>query len=65
MSSKELALDIVRRLPDEASLMDIAREIEFVAGIREAMDEFDRGESITAEELFREIPQWAGSTSSK
>ena len=59
MSSKELVLELVRRLPDEASMLDIAREIEFVAGVREAMAEFDRGESLTAEELLREIPQWA------
>jgi predicted transcriptional regulator len=65
MSSKEMVMDLVRRLPDEASMLDIAREIEFVAGIREGMAEFDRGESLTAEELIREIPQWAGSQNTK
>lgn len=59
MSSKELVLELVRRLPDEASLLDIAREIEFVAGVREAMGELDRGESVTAEQLLAEIPKWA------
>jgi hypothetical protein len=59
MSSKEAVVELVRRLPDEVSMLDIAREIEFVAGIREAMLEFDRGESISAEQLFKEIPQWA------
>jgi predicted transcriptional regulator len=53
---------LVRKLPDEASMSDIAREIEFVAGIREAMGEFDRGESITAEELLSKIPKWAPNT---
>jgi hypothetical protein len=62
MSSKELVLELARKLPDEASMLDIAREIEFVAGIREAMEEFDRGERITAEELLGEIPKWAGNT---
>jgi hypothetical protein len=62
MSSKELVLELVRKLPDEASMLDIAQEIEFVAGVREAMGEFDRGDSITAEELLREIPKWARNT---
>ena len=62
MSSKELVLELVRKLPEEASMLDIAHEIEFVAGIREAMGEFDRGESISAEELLREIPKWARNT---
>lgn len=52
-------IELVRRLPDESSMLDIAREIEFAAGVREAMEEMDRGEGITAEELLREIPQWA------
>jgi hypothetical protein len=62
MSSKVIVLELVQRLPAEASLLDIAREIEFVAGIREAMGEFDRGESISAEQLLSEIPKWAGTT---
>ncbi len=62
MSSKEIALELVQRLPAEASLLDIAREIEFVAGIEEAMGEFDRGESITADQLLSQIPRWAGTT---
>jgi predicted transcriptional regulator len=64
MSTKEEVLELVRRLPDEASMMDIAREIELVAGIREAMAQLNRGESVTAEELLREIPQWAGTSKS-
>lgn len=53
-----MVIELVQRLPDEASMLDIAREIEFVAGVREAMEEMDRGEGITAEELLRELPQW-------
>jgi hypothetical protein len=62
MSSKQIAIELVNKLPDEASLLEIAREIEFVAGIREAMDEFDKGASIPAEQLLREVPQWARNT---
>jgi hypothetical protein len=62
MSSKELVLELVRKLPDDASMIEIAREIEFVAGIREAISEFDRGESISADELLAEIPRWAGNS---
>jgi len=60
--SRELVLELVRKLPDEASMLDVAHEIESVAGIREAIGEFDRGESINAEELLREIPKWARNT---
>jgi hypothetical protein len=59
MSSKQIVIELVQKLPDEASLLDIAREIEFIAGIREAIDEFDKGASISAEQLLAEIPTWA------
>ena len=57
-----MVMDLVQKLPDEASLMDIAREIEFIAGVREGIAEFDRGASIRADELLREIPTWAKNT---
>ena len=59
MSSKEIAMDLIHKLPDEATLMDIAQEIEFVAGIRRGTEELDRGEGVTAEEVFKQIPAWA------
>ena len=62
MSSKELVLELVKKLPEQASMLDIAREIEFVAGIREGVEEFDRGETVTAEQILREIPKWAANT---
>jgi len=62
MSSKEIAIEVIRKLPDEASLMDIAQELEFVAGIREGAAELDRGEYMTAEEILKRIPQWAKPT---
>ena len=37
MSSKDLVIEFVRRLPDEASILEIAREIEFVADVQEAI----------------------------
>lgn len=60
-----MVIELVQRLPDEASMLEIAQEIEFVAGVREAIEEMDRGEVVTVEELLRELPQWANSKSTK
>ena len=59
MSSKELAIDVIRRLPEEASLLEIAQEIEFVAGIPRGADELDRGEAVSADAVLKLIPAWA------
>ena len=61
MSNKEIVRGLLERLPEEASLSDIAQEIEFVAGIREGLAELDRGEQVTAESLRERIREWTGS----
>jgi predicted transcriptional regulator len=62
MSSKEIAIEVIQKLPDEASLLDIAHELEFVAGIREGAEQLDRGEFLTAEQILEQIPRWAAAT---
>ena len=58
MSNKQIVEDLLERIPDDASLHDIAREIEFIAAVRQGLDELDRGERITIEEVERELPTW-------
>ena len=58
MSNREIAIDLIQRLPQETSLQDIAREIEFIAGIREGFEELDKGEGVPAEEVRGMIPSW-------
>lgn len=58
MSNKEIVEDLLQRIPDGASLDDIASEIEFVAAVRQGLAELDRGERIPIEEVERELPTW-------
>ena len=58
MSDKEMVADLVKRLPDDASLRDIAREIEFIAGVREGFAQLDRGEGTPLEDVAKQLPQW-------
>ena len=61
MSSKEIVKELLEKLPEEASLTEIAREIEFIAGIREGVAELDRSESLTAEQLRERLRSWTSS----
>ncbi len=45
---KDIAIETIRRLPDNCSLEDILYEIVFVAG-----------RVLTTEELFKRIDEWA------
>jgi predicted transcriptional regulator len=58
MSDKQIVKDLLQRIPDGASLHDIAREIEFIAAVRKGLDELDRGERIPLDEVERELPSW-------
>ena len=58
MSNKEIVADLLEHLPDDASLQSIARQIEFVAAVREGLAELDRGEGIPIEQIEKELPSW-------
>jgi len=58
MSNREIAIDLIQKLPENASLHDIAREIEFVAGVREGFEQTDRGAGVAAEEVRAMVPSW-------
>ena len=58
MSNKEIVMDLIRRLPEDVSLQDIAKEIEFIAGVREGFAELDQGQSVSIEEAEKKLPSW-------
>jgi predicted transcriptional regulator len=59
MSNRELVIDLVQRFPEDTPLLDIAHEIEFIAGVKEALAEADRGEGTPAEQVQALIDSWA------
>jgi hypothetical protein len=59
MSSRELVIDLVNKLPENASLAEIAREIELLAGIEKARWQARRGEGIPAGDALKRVDAWA------
>ena len=55
MSGKEIAIEVIGRMGDDSSLPEIAREIEFMAGVQEGLEELDRGEGVPLEQV---LPSW-------
>jgi predicted transcriptional regulator len=58
MSDKESVLELVNRLPADLSLREILREIEFVAAVKEGLDEIDRGQGISIESVEHMMAAW-------
>ena len=63
MSNKEIVAELLERLPESASLHDIAREIEFIAGVREGFESYEREGGIGIEEARVRVSTWAKAAS--
>ena len=63
MSNRELVIDLVNKLPADMPLEDIAREIEFIAGVKQGLAEAERGEGISAEEALLLVKEWTSKSS--
>ncbi len=55
---KAAVIDLVNRMPAHATLHDIVREIEFIAGVREGFEQLDRGEGVPIEEVEQRLKSW-------
>jgi hypothetical protein len=60
MSNREIVMDLLAKLPEDAPLGDIAREIEFLAGIQTGREQAKRREGIPAEDARKLVDAWAG-----
>jgi hypothetical protein len=59
MSSRETVIELVRRLPEDMPLAEIAREIELLAGLKTAREQARRNEGIPAEDARKLVDAWA------
>ena len=57
MRAKELALDVIKGLPDDATLHDLTEEL-YIAAVREGLEELDRGEGVPHDEAKRRFGSW-------
>jgi hypothetical protein len=60
LTDKEIVVDLLRRLPDNVSLYEIAQRLEFIAAVRQGLAEFDENkDSISIEQVERELTSWS------
>ncbi|MEK7684171.1 MAG: hypothetical protein AAB466_01975 [Verrucomicrobiota bacterium] len=59
MSSREMVIELVTKLPEDTPLAEIAREIELLAGIQTAREQARRSEGLPAEDARKLVDAWA------
>jgi predicted transcriptional regulator len=58
MSDKEAVIELLNRLPSEVLLREILREIEFIAAVKEGLDQIDQGQGVSIESVEKMIEAW-------
>lgn len=59
MSDRKIGLELIERLPEDVDVRDIARELEFVAGVKEGFRELEAGQGVEAEQVRGMVAAWA------
>jgi len=57
MRAKELALDVIKHLPDDATMRELTEEL-YAAAVRQGLDELDQGKGIPHDEVKRRFEGW-------
>jgi hypothetical protein len=58
MSTKELVLNAIHRLPDDANLKDVAEEIAFLVALQEGDEDLKQGKILSNEEMKKRLDSW-------
>lgn len=58
MSQKELVLEAIQDLPNDASIDQIADRVEFMAAVQKGIHDIDRGDFIPHDEIKRQLATW-------
>jgi predicted transcriptional regulator len=58
MSQKELVLEAIQGLPDDASIDQIADRVEFMAAIQKGVDDIDCGDTVPHQEIKKQLAKW-------
>lgn len=65
MTDKEAVIDALKRLPENASLDEIAEELRIMAGVRRGRADLAAGRTKTHQEAKHLVESWATSWTSK
>ena len=58
MSHKEMIIEAVRQMPDEASMEEIVEQLAIFAAIRRGEEAADAGDVISHEEVKKRLASW-------
>ncbi len=58
MSTKEAVIELIRRLPDDVSVVDIMAELHVRQKVDEGLRQLDAGQGIDHEQVKERMARW-------
>ncbi|MBW4601604.1 MAG: hypothetical protein KME29_19035 [Calothrix sp. FI2-JRJ7] len=58
MSDKKAVLELVKGLPPDISFRGIIKKIEFIAAVKDGIQEIDQGKGVSIEAVEQMIEGW-------
>ncbi len=58
MTTKQIAIQTIQELPDDATWDEIQERIRFVAEVRKGLRELDEGKGIPHDRVREEFAEW-------
>jgi predicted transcriptional regulator len=58
MSNKEIAIEAIRQLPDDATIEEIAEEIAVLVGIFRGLEDVEAGRTVPHDEVKKRLQTW-------
>lgn len=58
MTTKQIVIQTIQELPDDATWDDIQERIRFVAGVCKGLRELDEGKAIPHDRVREEFTEW-------
>ena len=58
MTTKEIAIDTIRQLPDNATWEDIQERIRFLASLDKGLNDLKTGKLVPHEDVRKSLEQW-------
>ena len=58
MSDREKAITVLKELPEDVSLKEILETLNLMFELNNRIDNFDINETVSTDELLKEINEW-------
>jgi predicted transcriptional regulator len=58
MSDKQFALESISQLPENVTMDEISRRLEFLVAVRKGLEQVERGDVVSHDEVKRELAAW-------